>query len=83
MKLSAAVVLVLCVSCAPVAHMQAGPAPERWGLAPAGYYVDEPQARKVAGAVALTCAVIAGFVIAWPEIEDILARDVWAPWFGH
>ena len=83
MKKLAAAALVLCGSCAPVARLQGAAGPERWRLAPAGYYEDEPQARTITWGIVLTCGVIAGFVAIWPEIEDLFVENLSTWFYGY
>ena len=80
MKRLAAIGLVLCVSCAPVAQMYGGVPPERLTFAPVGYYEDGPEAPRVALGVTLTCGIIAGFVIFWPDIEGLFTSQ-FSTWF--
>ena len=80
MKRLAAIALVLCVSCASVAHLRGDVPPGRERLAPVGYYDDEPQAPRVALGVTLTCGIIVGFVIFWPDIESLFTSQ-FSTWF--
>ena len=82
MKIAAAA-LVLCVSCASTMPNMGAPAPERWRVELPSYYEDEPQAAKLVGGVMLTCAVVVGFVVAWPEIEYLFTDQLSLWWYGY